>query len=369
MNNNELDYLYKYLKYKYKYLTLQNELYILGGKKKKKKSSSTQSSKSKIKLDTKSRSTRGFDTIKELQNFKITQSVFDNKVFDLIKLGIQTIPGVGTGFAIFDFILMINTFYVRFNNIINSSSALKTITKIKLKSKDNSGPKYVKQQFIELWNSEELSSDQKEFLCKNIKVLIKYIIKLIANFVATIPTIGPIMSAYLLNSNNVLTFDNVTIMFNNLPDEAKEILLDADKIRETVNLIIVQINKKYSNDGVSIKQIPPPNQNIKKKKNKPKQKGKGIVSSLVSQYSEQITQNMPDVSKYQKTAIKSLQPAIKIGNTLGLNVVGSQVTNFIMNQIRPGVYKSIDFINRIFPLLFTLLLIDESDDCKILNKK
>jgi len=163
MNNNELDYLYKYLKYKYKYLTLQNKLYILGGKNKKKKSSSTQLPKSKTKLD----------TIKELQNFKITQSVFDNKAFDLIKLGIETIPGVGTGFALFDFILMINTFYVRFNNIINSSSALITITKIKLKSKDNSGPEYVKEQFIELWNSEELSSDQKEFLCKNIKVLIR----------------------------------------------------------------------------------------------------------------------------------------------------------------------------------------------------
>jgi len=115
------------------------------------------------------------------------------------------------------------------------------------------------------------------------------------------------MSAYLLNSNNVLTFDNVTIMFNNLPDDAKEILLDADKIRKIVNVIIVQINKKYNNDGVSIKKIPPPEQNIKnikKKKNKSKQKGKGIVSSLVSQYSEQVKKNMPDVSKYQKQQLK-----------------------------------------------------------------
>ena len=333
-------YLYKYLKYKYKYISLQND--ILGGKK-----------KSKIQ-DSK-------DIIKQLQNLKITKSVFDSKTFDLLKLGIKTIPGVGSGYAIFDFILMMNTFYQNLINIINSSSALKKITVIRLKRKDNNGPNYVKQQFKHLWDSDKLTQIEKKFLCKNIRVLIKYILKLIANAVATIPTVGPIISAYLLNSNNVLTFKNVSEMFNNLPSDAKKILLDADEIRIIVNKLISEVNRKYGESGINIKLI---SKELKHKKHK----GSGIVGMLTSHYSKQIQQNMPNFSKTTQKTLDGLKPAIEIGNVLGLNIPATKLTNFIVNTIKPGVNNGINFINIIFPLMFTLLLINETNECKNINK-
>ena len=307
----EIDmYLYKYLKYKYKYLLLKDE--IKGGK-----------SPNNI--------------ISRLKSLKIPDKEISNTSIELLKLAIKEIPVFGNMYGIIDVALMMNTFYPEFMNIIKSSNSLTVLTKIRLKIDDNEGPDFVKKQFEELWSSDKLTKQNKVFLCNNINILMNYLTKIIRKFIASIPEIGPVISAALLKID-LLTFNKVSFMFNRLNKNYKKYIYTPRKIVDDFNkTIITGINKKYSKYNINIKPL---------KKHKEIKKG-GVLGVNTSKI------------------IDSASTAIQVGNIIGINKKLSDVNNTIINKISPGIFNFVDFIEKIFPLIFTLPLIKE----QTLNEK
>jgi hypothetical protein len=348
---NESDYLYKYLKYKYKYLTLQNYLND-GGKKKKKKSTNIQ-----------------IDPIKALTNFTITEQ--DSKMPDFIKLGLKSIPAIGPVYGFIDIALIMNSSYSNFMDIFNKASALKKIIVIRFKKDNNVGPDIIKEQFEQLWSDPEiLTDDERKFLCKNNKVLMKHIMKIIKKFIEGIPQFGPLISAFLISNNvNLITFETVETFFDNLPDEIKDFIYEPEKIILEVNKIIREINNKYKKMGINLKKI---EKTIKKKKKKVKKGGFDYlyvnniygsgpnVAALVSKFSPKMDTSI--IKKNIGNITKSMKPAIAAASLVGLNPFASQIINFVTKQLTPGILKTVNFLEKILPLMFTLPLIDEK--CK-----
>ena len=230
-------------------------------------------------------------------------------------------------------------------------------------SENNSGPKYVKEQFEEVWT--ELTEDEKEQICKNIKNILKQVQKIIADSVATIPNFGPAL-AFIFETSDIVSFDNFSDLYENIPLDIKKIINNPALIRNNINEFITYFNKELNSVGIELPKIKKPK----------KQKGSGIidtavsgvsgavsgiakgaVSSYVGQIEKNINMGKKQAEKIVKANIGTIKPLLKITNVLGINNLTINPTiKYINTVLTPAVNISIKLLSIIFPLFFSLLL-------------
>lgn len=310
----------KYIKYKSKYINLKNN--ILN------QNAGVKPKKKKIKKE----SITSIKSAKKIVK-KLSVPNFLKPLLQTLKYGTEEIPIGGEAIAIVSTILTTSQFLITLQEFIKSHNVINKLLKIKFKN----GPSGVKFNFNAVWA--DITETETEILCSIIPQLFKKIKIAMSDWISTIPHIGP-AAAIVITNTNVMSFYTFNEMYIGLPIEAKKLFQNPQYLQKIVDSLILHIRKKLK---------------------VPAQKGGSIISGLTSIASGQVK----DIAKKGlKQADKQFgiatKPAMDVLRAVGLDqIVVNKILQYIDKVLIPATKNSIKALDIIFPLFYTILLVNE----------
>lgn len=261
-------------------------------------------------------------------------------VFQTLKMGAEEIPFAGEIVAVISVIISTAGFFRALTKILQTSSDMTRLVK-KMSFKNGLDDC---QSLVQT-----LTDDEITVLCQFVPKLSGDLRSCIADWVSTIPQVGPVMALIVSQKSD---YDSVAKMYGKLPDSAKSLFQDPDQLIVSCNQMIEGIRKEMLPDVQPEVQPEVQEEEI--------QSGSGIMDTITSGISSGINKS---VELAHDTLIRVTAPTRYALHLVGLDtLVVGKTLDYINNILSPSVAVSAEALKTIFPLFFIFLLIE--DRCK-----
>jgi len=292
-----------------------------------------------------------------------------NIVLKLLKYGNPNIPFISNIDSLIIAILNTSKNINNIMEIISDNDNLKVFTSINFKN----GPIGVKEQYNTIMIKLKENKSYQDIivsLCSMLKehsssgtssILLENLKRFICNWVATIPDVGPKIASSIKNMKNI-SFNNFKDIYDKFPEENKKLFQNPDILRDIIDKF-----EKY----IKVDLTASIEKNIRDELGVSKNGG-GFADSIL----EKAKSTGSDLIKKGSKIIKTGVDATPLGMAIRLTGLDKIVVNasldgikksiifsllYINKEIVPGVIVSIKALKLIFPLFFTLLLLQ--DEC------